>query len=127
MRRKKPGLTKAQKQAMKDHNDGLSKIKLFNKPLKSTMVRTTTKKVQPKTIQEILAAERNAKLNIKHSNIHDNPTVAKPKTRYDGELLERELLAQQEIERKKKRVGITFNKGAYQYLGDDIDPTTLGK
>lgn len=52
---------------------------------------------------------------------------SKPDYSDDPEMEERERLAQEEIERKKKRVGITFNKGAYQYLGDDYDATTLGR
>lgn len=40
---------------------------------------------------------------------------------------EREAAAQQEIERKKKRVGVLVNKSGYQYLTEDTDLTTLGK
>lgn len=40
---------------------------------------------------------------------------------------EREREAQVEIARKKKRVAPLYNKGGYQYLGDDVDPTTIGK
>lgn len=32
-----------------------------------------------------------------------------------------------EIERKKKRIAILFNKGAYQYITDDNNSLTLGK
>ncbi len=32
-----------------------------------------------------------------------------------------------EIENKKKRVAIAFNKGAYQYISDGDDPTAIGK
>lgn len=46
---------------------------------------------------------------------------------YEGEMKEREQKAQVESERKKKRVAITCNKGAYQYIGDDVDPTTIGR
>lgn len=40
---------------------------------------------------------------------------------------EREKAAQEEIERKKLRVAPLFNKGGYQYISDDMDPTTFGK
>lgn len=53
------------------------------------------------------------------------PSIERP--RYEGEMLEREQSAMEEIERKKKRVGITVNKGAYQYLTPGMDPKTLGK
>lgn len=39
----------------------------------------------------------------------------------------REAVAQQEIERKKKRIAPHYSKGPYQYLTDDVDPTTLGR
>jgi hypothetical protein len=47
--------------------------------------------------------------------------------RYSDEMLERELKAQEEIERKKKRVSIAYNKGAYQYITDGTDPKDIGK
>lgn len=40
---------------------------------------------------------------------------------------EREALAQQETERKKKRIAPLYSKGPYQYLTDEADPTTLGR
>ena len=43
------------------------------------------------------------------------------------EYARREALAQQEIERKKKRVGILVNKSCYQYITDETDLTTLGR
>ena len=45
---------------------------------------------------------------------------------YDG-WQEREAEAQIEIEKKKKRVAPLFNKGGYQYVTDETDPTTLGR
>lgn len=38
--------------------------------------------------------------------------------KYEGEMAEREALAQEEIERKKKMVAPLYNKGGYQYVGD---------
>ena len=40
---------------------------------------------------------------------------------------EREAAAQQEIARKKKRVGVLVNKGGLQYITEETDLTTLGK
>lgn len=40
---------------------------------------------------------------------------------------EREAAAQQEIARKKKRVGVLVNKSGYQYISEETDLTTLGK
>lgn len=61
------------------------------------------------------------------SVINTKPIASEMPTRYEGEMAEREAKAREEIERKKKRVSITYNKGAYQYLGDDYDTTTIGR
>lgn len=63
------------------------------------------------------------------SVINAKPKVEKStKVEYeDQEMIERERKAQEEIEAKKLRVGITYNKGAYQFLGNDYDATTLGR
>lgn len=46
-------------------------------------------------------------------------TTVKPDAKYDEpELIERERLAQIEIENKKKRVAPLYSKGNYQYIGD---------
>lgn len=41
--------------------------------------------------------------------------------------VERERIAQEEIEKKKKRIAPLYNKGGYQYLTDDTDLTTVGR
>ena len=43
------------------------------------------------------------------------------------EMQAREDLAQKEIESKKSRIGVLYNKGAYQYISDGMDPKTLGR
>lgn len=43
------------------------------------------------------------------------------------EMQAREIAAQEEIERKKKRVAPLWNKGGLQYITDDTDITTLGR
>lgn len=50
----------------------------------------------------------------------------KEKPRYEGEMLERELAAQKEIEKKKKRVA-PLHKSNYIYLDDGINPAGLGR
>lgn len=52
--------------------------------------------------------------------------TVKPR-KYTGKMEEREQAAQLELEHKKKRVGVTVNKGAYQYLDDSYDPKWLGR
>jgi hypothetical protein len=44
-------------------------------------------------------------------------TMRTRKVVYEGDMAERERIAQQEIQRKKTQVAITVNKGAYQYVG----------
>ncbi len=50
-----------------------------------------------------------------------------PEVVYEGEMLERELLALEEIERKKKRVAIICPKSSYQYITDESLLRDLGK
>jgi hypothetical protein len=42
-------------------------------------------------------------------------------------MLERELAAQKEIERKKQCVAPAYNKGAYQYVGSEEQAKWIGK
>lgn len=49
------------------------------------------------------------------------------KTKLSKEMLERELEAQQEIERKKQCVAPAYNKGAYQYIGSREQAKDIGK
>jgi hypothetical protein len=55
------------------------------------------------------------------------PVVISPKVKLSGEMEAREKIAQEEVARKKKRVGILVNKSSYQYISDGMDLTTLGK
>jgi len=55
------------------------------------------------------------------------PTAPKARTVYDGEMEERERLAQEEVERKKLRTAPLYNKGGYQYITDDTDLSDLGR
>jgi hypothetical protein len=67
---------------------------------------------------------------VKVSRALPKPTL-KVKPVIDDEKLEemqrREASAREEIERKKKRVAVTVNKGAYQYITDGMDPKTFGR
>jgi hypothetical protein len=122
-RRRKPGLTKKQQQVQKDHIESIQKMTLFNKPVVRRSQSTPTYKSHSQ--QDVLQEDRNKGRSFKSNDKFIERSLEQFK--YEGEMLKRELAAQKEADLKKKRVGITFNKGAYQYLGDDIDPTTLGK
>jgi hypothetical protein len=68
---------------------------------------------------------------IKASVPRPKPIVVIPKDCIDTDLhmadaQEREVVAQVEIDKKKKRVAPMYNKGGYQYIGDDVDPKTIG-
>lgn len=52
--------------------------------------------------------------------------TARP-VRYEGELELRELVAQQEIAKKRQRVAVVCHKSGYQYVGESEDPKTFGK
>lgn len=54
-------------------------------------------------------------------------TTNKTQVKYKGDMERREREAQKEIERKKKRIAPAYNKGAYQYITDETNPTDLGK
>jgi len=54
-----------------------------------------------------------------------SPIGVENKKRYSGKMAEREKLAQEEIERKKKRVAPMGNKMAYQYIGENPPPEIL--
>jgi len=49
------------------------------------------------------------------------------KIEYEGEMLERERAAQEEIERKKTRVAILCPKSTYQYITDEALLRDIGK
>lgn len=50
------------------------------------------------------------------------------KPRYEDEAMaQREHAAQQEIEYKKTCVAIPYNKGAYQYVTEGMDPKNFGR
>jgi len=52
--------------------------------------------------------------------------VSKKSPKYEGEMLEREINAQKEIEKKKLRVA-PLHKSNYIYITDETDPAGLGR
>lgn len=60
-------------------------------------------------------------------SLYTLPEKAQQRKVYVGEMAEREAKAQQEIQQKKKRVAILFNKGGYGYITDGMDPKTFGR
>lgn len=70
---------------------------------------------------------------FRRSNLAHIPSVGisshtpNEQPRYEGKMLERELVAQKEIERKKQCVAPAYNKGAYQYVGSEEQAEWVGK
>lgn len=62
--------------------------------------------------------------SAKPSQIPDIYASKAPK--YEGEMLEREQKAQEEIAKKRTRVA-PLHKSNYIYISDDIDPAGLGR
>lgn len=62
------------------------------------------------------------------SHVKDRWTMAKSNRRVetDEEMIERDMRARQEYERKKQRTGPLYNKGGYQYFGE-LDLAELQK
>jgi hypothetical protein len=69
---------------------------------------------------------RLAESNQYKSKRVDYVPLEKP-IRYEGEMAEREAVAQKEIERKKMQVAPMYSKGAYQYITEGTDLKTLGR
>lgn len=55
------------------------------------------------------------------------PTIQQERQALTPEMELREQRAQAEIKQKQKRVAVLYNKGAYQYISDEMDPATFGK
>lgn len=76
---------------------------------------------------------RRQQINAPGVIVRVRPKLPTPKAqqkqppRLEGDMLEREKAAQQEIERKKQRVAPLYNKGGLQFITDDTDLTTLGR
>lgn len=53
------------------------------------------------------------------------PATVCNKPKYEGELAEREEKARKELERKKKFVALTTNKGTYEFIGENPSEQVL--
>ena len=71
--------------------------------------------------------EQHQATRIKYRSVEEDAAhVPKDQIRYEGELAEREKLAQEEIERKKLQTAPAYSKGAYQYISE-MDLPYLGR
>jgi hypothetical protein len=83
-------------------------------------------KAKPRTLVVAMPVRREVKQLV--GKITQKEFVV-PKMDFEltDEMIAREKAAQEEIERKKKRVAVLYNKGAYQYITDEMDPKTFGR
>lgn len=79
-----------------------------------------------KKMQQALSSRNPYDLPSKGTDGSFGGNVPLPK-KYSGDLANREAEAQKEIEAKKKRVAILYNKGGIQYITDGMDPKTFGR
>ena len=73
-------------------------------------------------------------VNYRTSDVKHIPSAPSITVTEEGIFLEeghdweaRERIAQEETEKKKKRIAPHYSKGPYQYLTDAVDPTTVGR
>lgn len=71
--------------------------------------------------------QRRADYHATPSLVDTRPNNPKVAPRYEGEMIEREMVAQKEIEKKKKRTAPAYSKGAYQYITDETDISEIGR
>lgn len=105
----------------------LRNMSLFGKS-KSPKTRKP-KKEQKEPSSTVLASKNYKRSSVDHIESFRPGLVPQPASpvRYEGEMEEREREAQKEIERKKMRVAPMYNKGGYQYVTDETDPSDLGR
>lgn len=68
--------------------------------------------------------QRNTHLKITSATA---PTVTVEKIEYEGEMAERERLAQEEANRRKQCVAPAYNKGAYTYVSSEEQAKWIGR
>ena len=71
----------------------------------------------PKYNTESLMPQRGTGKEVKDTHEKVKPEV-QSKVEYTGEMAERERIAQEELERKKKQTAPLYNKGPVQYIDD---------
>ena len=68
--------------------------------------------------------QRNTNLKITSATA---PAVTTTKVEYEGEMAERERLAQEEANRRKQCVAPAYNKGAYTYISSEEQAKWIGR
>ena len=70
-----------------------------------------------KRVADAPSAEGLERIGVRRTD----PKIAMPREEYEA----REAEAQKEIKRKKTKVAPLYNKGGYQYVGDDAPPEII--
>ena len=117
----------AQKRRRQKEIEALRNTSLFGKS-EPTKPRKPKKEKEPSST--VLASKNYRRAGVEHVESFRPgrvPQQASPIRYDDEEMRERERLAQKEIKRKKMRVAPMYNKGGYQYVTDETDPSDLGR
>ena len=112
---------KKKKVDLKKHKEELERMSLFGSS------RNFLNNVKTKAKPDTFVLNRRVFENKYPSNIDylKNKLETKLPTVYEDDMAVREEIAQAEIERKKKYVGLAYNKGNYVYLGENPDPEII--
>jgi hypothetical protein len=89
--------------------------------------RTDAGRVKAKRKERDLVVEHRDQPANQYASAPPIEIVEKDSIFFEEGYEEREAVAQREIARKKKRVGVLVNKSGYQYISEETDLTTLGK
>jgi hypothetical protein len=112
--KKKPGW----QQAEAEYNAWLSKVnsqRLFDKP--TNAIVKLPKVPTARQVQQQIVQRPNVAGPVSCGKPINDPRIM---YRDDPEMLERELLARQQIEEKKMRTAPVYNKGGAVFLSDDM-------
>jgi hypothetical protein len=130
-RKKKGALARRRRQAeLAKQAESRKAVKEYERTFSSSLFGT---KVDAKEFVEYkpksnpYIEQRRADFHSIPSLVDSKPSEPKVAPKYEGEMLEREIAAQQEIERKKKRTAPAYSKGAYQYITDETDIKEIGR
>lgn len=122
MKKSKAMLKKEKQQKLKMERD----IKKIKKSIENTKLfnlgHVTSEHIkQPSNVKY----ESDTTKSILSNNSINNQSIVKKEL--SEEMLERERLAQIELNKKSKRIAPLYNKGAYQYITEETDLTTIAR
>lgn len=120
-KKKKTKLTKAKQKVLDEYN-------AWRKQNKLPAVTSLTAEKISKTFQEYKPKVSHARSTAHIKSLESTePAVCARKSIMDRTSLDKEPEhVREQIIAKSKRIALMYNKGAYQYISDEIDVTTIG-